>query len=307
MYNPEIKERFIRDITNSNEQPLRLLKFFNRTAKIEARLGKDLYEMSLEELECVANDVRGFRTSSVGQLIVLRDYLSWCAANIPGVVSLFDKIKTTNVDKMRANTVVSPRHLQVYLDALFNPESELGSDNLYRAYYWLAYSGVEEEDFLTVTVDQIDLASLTILYRGRRLPIYREAVPCIRNSVESPFFRRVNPKNGKLTNYSRVESNLLFRGGRTTPTKDSVIAAIKLARKAAITEGRTNKSLNYTGTFYSGIYYRLYEDERAGLTPNPLAIAEELVEGKEYYDNHVEALRIKRNIMADYEVWKLTF
>lgn len=308
MYNQSVKAAMLQQLSDKGASTIRFKKLFAHIEQFEIDAGKDVCAMSVQELQRVADSIKGFRATSVGQLTTLREYIEWCVAHkVEGAHNCFEQIDTSNLEKMRTKTVVSPRQLQVYLDALFDPESECGIDNTYRVYYWLAYAGVAEEDFIDVTVQQIDLNTMTIMYKGRELPIYREALPCFRNSVELTYFRRINPKNGKMTDYNRIEGDSIFRGIRTNPIKTTIKTAIKFARKNALEAGKTTKVLSYTSTFYSGIYYRMYEDERAGLPINPFKIAEEITADKEYTDKYNATMRVKRDLVGDYEIWKLTF
>lgn len=307
MYNHEQKSAFITQYTAVQSVRRTCVSLFNAIAPYEESAGKDVCCMDVADLGVVVQQLVGLRSGTNWNISILRRYLSWCVENqISGARYLIDQIKLVNVEHMMLRTVTGPRQLQIFLNALFKPESEQEIDNLYRAYFWLAYAGMPYDDYLSTTIDQVDLKSMSIEYKHRLLPIYREALPCFVNCVELPYFKRMNPKAHRIANYGRYESDLLFRGIKTNPTHSTISRAVKSARKDAIDSGRTSKELNYTGVFYSGIFYRMYEDEVAGLPIDAPAVANLIMNDKEYSNNRQERNRIASELRRDYAVWKLT-
>ena len=62
----------------------------------------------------------------------------------------------------------------------------------------------------------------------------------------------------------------------------------------------------------SGLFYRVYEMERAGISPNFSEAALRVMDGKTYSLKGREKLehkqnRIEKDYMEDYERWKLAF
>lgn len=308
MYNEDIKTQFIISITPSIESRKRHKNLFDRIQPLEEKAGKDICQMNTDELQSIVDILVGIRQKTMGQIRLVRDYLAWCVERgISGSKNCFAEIKIDNVEVMKNKTVTGPRQLQVFLDAVFKPECELGVDNLFRLYYWLAFAGIPENDYINLRTNQIDLQNLTIIHNGRNYPLYREALPCVRNCIESPYFRRLNPKSHQVSNYSRIESDMLFRGIRTVPNASTVFGSIKKAKKEARERGSTTKELSYRSVVYSGIFYRMYEDDCAGLPIDSLFAADIWLDnaGSESRDDNRK--RVARELLQDYDIWKLTF
>ena len=106
-----------------------------------------------------------------------------------------------------------------------------------------------------------------------------------------------------------------MRGVRAV-TKTMTIRSILSRRSAeAIKEGRTELHLSFYRVWMSGLFYRTYENERAGIRPSFSEAAVDFMSGKEYAINGVNKRikishkqnRIERDYMEDYQRWKLAF
>ena len=153
MYNAEIKHQFMREVVSTTPWKLKLCEsVFNSTEEYEEEWKADLCTKSAEELQPMVNQISGFRARSKwSRLILLKDYVKWCIEmEVDGACSGMLEIKTVGLDKVKQQTIASPKHLQNYLNAICEPANMKATDNIYRCYYWLAYAGMAEEDIFKV-------------------------------------------------------------------------------------------------------------------------------------------------------------
>lgn len=309
MFNQELKQRFVKEHSTSLYKRRCCVDVFNTIAPYEEKLGKDVCTMTSDEIEPVANDLLGMRQKSTMRFDILKKYVEWCVANnVNGAVDELDKVTLSNLDKLKRRTVTGPLQLQVYLNAAFSPESSMGIDNTYRAFFWLAFAGIPFDSSLDITTDQVDLTGMRIVLDGREYPIYKEGLACFRNCVESQFFVRKHPRYGTPMKCSRVDGDLLFRGIRANPVKTTFIPTVRKLAETARAEGRTDKELSYSRIKMSGQFYRMYEDERAGLPVDAGSVVDEIISEKpDAYYSRMQRLRMIRELIGDYENWKQTF
>lgn len=96
-------------------------------------------------------------------------------------------------------------------------------------------------------------------------------------------------------------------------TKTMTIRSTLSHRSAdAIKTGKTEQQLSFHRIWLSGLFYRVYERERAGVPANFSDAAVSFMEGRTYLLNGREKIehkknRIERDYMEDYQRWKLAF
>lgn len=315
MYNEELKTKFVRGYTNSISTAEVCQTIFNAFEQYEVEWDADLCTRSAEELQPVVDNLVGFRARSKWmRLIILKDYVKWCIGmKVPGACDGMLKIETVGLEKVKHQTVASPLHLQRYLDSICEPESEETTDNIYRCFYWLAYGGVAEEDILSIKCSDVDLDSMVVRYNGTEVPIYREALPAFKNCVKLTQFVYKHPNYDKLVYKDRADGNTLVRGIRSAPSIKAMRVELSRRSKAKMDEGKTDLKLSYFRVWISGLFYRMYERERAGIPVDFSAAAAQFMEGKTYKldrgRNTPEAKRrqLTRDYLEDYERWKLAF
>lgn len=315
MYNEELKTKFVRGYTNSISTAEVCQTIFNAFEQYEVEWDADLCTRSAEELQPVVDNLVGFRARSKWmRLIILKDYVKWCIGmKVPGACDGMLKIETVGLEKVKHQTVASPLHLQRYLDSICEPESEETTDNIYRCFYWLAYGGVAEEDILSIKCSDVDLNSMVVRYNGTEVPIYREALPAFKNCVKLTQFVYKHPNYDKLVYKDRADGDTLVRGIRSAPSIKAMRVELSRRSKAKMDEGKTDLKLSYFRVWISGLFYRMYERERAGMPVDFSAAAAQFMEGKTYKldrgRNTPEAKKrqLTRDYLEDYERWKLAF
>lgn len=314
MYNEEQKVRFIKDYTGSLNTANVATTIFNALEKYEENWQADFCTRNQEELQPVINEVVGLRTKSQWMtLTILKEYVKWCIAmKIPGACDGMLHVEAVGLDKIRHQMVSSPLHLQKYLDELFDPESEETIDNIYRCYFWMAYGGIDEEDTILITREDISFEQMTIAYKDTHIPIYREAIPAFRNAVSLTSFLYKHPNYTKTIRRDRIGGDTIMRGIKAETKTFTMRVTLSKRNIKAVEDGLTDLRLSFYRVRMSGLFYRIYERERAGIPVDFSEAAMRAMAGKEYSIKGRIKLehkqnRIEQDYMEDYQRWKLAF
>lgn len=314
MYNEEMKARFIREYTGSLNTAKVATTIFNALEEHEKSWNADLCTRSSEELQPVITEITGLRSRSKWMaLTILKEYVKWCIVmQVPGACDGMLQIKTVGLDKVKHQMVSGPLHLQKFLDDILDPENEETIDNIYRCYFWMAYGGIDEEDTILIRNEQIDFGQMVIYYKTTNVPIYREALPAFRNAVSLNSFLYKHPNYSKPVRRDRVSGDTLMRGIRATTKTFTMRTTLSKRNIKAIEDGLTDLQLSFYRVRMSGLFYRVYEMERAGIPASFSEAALRVMDGKTYTLHGREKLehrqnKIERNYLEDYQRWKLAF
>ena len=314
MYNEEMKSRFIREYTGSLNTANVATTIFNAMEEHEKSWNADLCTRSSEVLQPVITEITGLRSRSKWMaLTILKEYVKWCIAmQVPGACDGMLQIQTVGLDKVKHQMVSSPLHLQKFLDDVFDPESEETLDNIYRCYFWMAFGGIDEEDTILIQNEQVDFGQMVIYYKTTNIPIYREALPAFRNAVSLSSFLYKHPNYSKPVRRDRVPGDTLMRGIRATTKTFTMRTTLSKRNIKAIEDGLTDLQLSFYRVRMSGLFYRVYEMERAGIPTSFSEAALRVMDGKTYTLHGREKLehrqnKIERSYMEDYQRWKLAF
>jgi len=314
VYNEEQKIKFIRSYTSSIHTSNVATTVFNAFEEYELGWQADLCTRSSAELQPAIDELVGLRSKSRWMtLSILKEYVKWCIAmKVPGATDGMLHIEVVGIDKIRQQMVASPLHLQRYLDQVFDKESVETIDNIYRCYYWMAYGGIREEDTLAIKTDDVDFGQMIIHYKETSVPIYREALPAFKNAVSLPSFRYNHPNYSKPIYRDRVAGNTIMRGIKATTKTMTIRSSLSRRSADAVKAGKTDQQLSFYRIWLSGLFYRVYEQERAGIPANFSNAAVSYMEGKTYTLYGREKIehrqnRIERDYMEDYQRWKLAF
>lgn len=322
MYNEIQKTIFITELTSNLGRRKVAEQTFDAIEKYEEAWGADFCTRTKEEIIPVVSEITGLRENSrKTRLSVLRSYVKWCLDNcVPDARDDLLQIKDFGNDKFKRQMVSNPLHLQRYLDTVLEKESSLTVDNIFRAYYWLAYCGVKEEDVLNIKSSDVDLSQMVVRYGGNEYQLYREAIPSIKNCVELSAFRFIHPNYSDKEIYKeRAAGDILLRATIVKGVKDMRTEMSKKQRlqKYRSEDSKNDKSLDLRLSFdrvnLSGMFYRMYEAERAGFPVDFIAVASDFMDGKDYkLDSGRNLIGAKRREIAnrykkDYERWKEAF
>lgn len=310
MFNQDLKSEFIRQYTDNINTVTACKSIFNHFEPYEKKWNADLCTRTAQELQPAIDTIIGMRyQSQTRQLIILQKYIKWCVRN--GVKDAIDDIQNINepgVEKIRQSTVSGPQQLQQYLDIVYLPEKEDTVDNTYRAFYWLAFSGMKEEDIINVTANDLDFMNMCINYNGKSYPIYGEAVPSLMRCATAVDFVYIHPKYS--TRRTRVEGTSLVRGIRGTNSVVSFRTHLSRSADNMIEKGKITKNISYYRTWLSGVFYNMYLRELSGDIPDFTNLVSEKMQGKEYKldrSNYTLKSIHKKTILdyqRDYERWK---
>ena len=294
MYNEALKSEFMQETTDNISVARSYSKLFSATEPYEEKWGADLCTRNADELQIMVNEMLGTRASSIRvRLIWLKTYVKWCIDNgVPGACDGMLQIRDAGVDRIREQMVSSPFHLQIYLDSVFDPESEQTTDNIYRCFFWLAYGGMEEEE----------------IFEG-------ESIRAFKNCAYLTEFNYKNPAyvNKESVPRDRVPGDTLIRGIRNIPTPKSFKVTLSRKSKAGIESGATTIKLSYQRAWLSGLFYRMSEMERAGLPVDFTDAAIRFTASKEYKLDSGRNLigakvrYISKGYAEDYQRWKLAY
>ena len=314
MYNAEQKTSFVQGFTDSVQMRAEALRVFNAFENLEESSGADLCTLDLDTVRPVFDKLAGLRDKSKHRpLYILQEYVRWCRSNgIPGVSDAFFQVTDIGVDKMKRQTVRNPRHLQSFFNAICDPESDRTFDNAVRAYYWLAYAGMQENDIVNVRASDVDILNMKVRFNGEEYPVYTEAIPAFRNCVKLKQFRSRHPNYTKEVFLDRVDGDQLLRGSRGVSQPNTMRAELSKRRRIALDAGKTELDLSYYRIWISGVFYRAYEDEQGGATVDFTKIASarhgdldyKLDSGRRTQQS--KRAELEREYRTDYERWKQT-
>lgn len=141
LYNSELKEEYLNEFENERTQKI-VMRPLWEARKEEKRLGKDLYEMTLEELENVLHSLKSSTVrSAYHNANKIEEYLLWCAK------------------KGYRRTNISPFPQQ---------GKEEWSKKFVISYMQYAFTKEQIEDMLDELVNEQDKAVLLVLFEGVR-------------------------------------------------------------------------------------------------------------------------------------------
>ena len=204
-------------------------------------------------------------------------------------------------------------HMQMYLNSVFDPESEESISNVYRCYFWMAYGGCNENDAIRVRTSDVDMSDMVFRIGYDEFPIYREAIKSFNNCVKLDSFKYMHPNYKKDVYIPRMGGDLLLRGIKTDISIKSFRVAINQKIKAAYNNGATTIKMSYQRAMMSGIFYRVYQLELIGIEPDFMDVAADYIKGREYNLSSGRNLigarqrKIAKDYMNDYIKWKQTF
>lgn len=175
MYNTEQKSAFLNTIDNDNSYKA-YKKCFNAIEKLEERFGKDISDMSVEELLIVIDSCTGTRFSNTNAFIsLIKSYIDWCIQSGKTTSeNNFDKINRTDVNKSRVYYIKYLRDRQELEDMIgvvfkhdfyYNEDVDMQKELIIR----LAYEGMHEKEIILLKKQDVDFENNTLkspLYDG---------------------------------------------------------------------------------------------------------------------------------------------
>lgn len=315
MYNKDLKCEFIQQYTQSATAIQTCEAVFNVFEKYEEEMGADLCTLSVEQLQPIIDKALGNRIRGrMSKYAILKKYVEWCvSAGVEDATDNILKIDISGTEKMRMCSVANPLGLQLYCDSIFKPENKESIDNIYRCFLWLGYAGMLEQDIMNITVDDVDLSNMVVKYNGESYPIYSYALPAIKNCVMLKSFVYEHGGYKSAIYKRRVEGDKLIRGITGTYSLSTIRSEIT---RKSIKAGHENKHmprLSYKRVFISGLFYRTFEREKAGIPVDFSDAVNKFVLGKKYdFSSGKSNMKLKKSQIlhdfeVDYERWKKAF
>ncbi len=313
MYNEEQKTAFIRSYTSSIATANALVELFNDIEECERKWGADICTRSKGEIEEALKGIFNLPyVASAIKLKHLQAYAKWCIENhVDGACDGMLGVQTLGLDVIRRKMVSGPVHLQKILDQVFPAEELQTVSEIYRCMLWMAFSGLEQAEAEAVKVDDVHLEKMEIVVGENSYPVYRESLVAFRNACTLNEFRYFHPNytNEAGIMRKRAEGDTLFRGyadiSQTPGAADMVITkAFTAARK----KGATDSALGYHSVWKSGMYYRLFEKESAGIPIDFRGIAiSHLVEKNGKKPERQRIYQVRKRLEGEYTAWKSAF
>lgn len=289
MYNEELKSRFISDFTTSISRQKSIKSMFDALEKYESKWGADFYTRTKDEIAPVVEEIAGGRAGSQQKMFFLRAYIQWCLDNdVEGTRGDLFLLEDVGLEKMKHRMVSSPTHLQRYLDYVCYPLSEETNGCIFRCYLWLAYSGIVEGDAFSVRTSDIDLKNSIIFFHGVEFPLYESSLPAFKQCINATRFKVFHASGDRYLD--RADGDVLLRSSNGVMSdKGMKVEATRRSRNPYATTilGKPKNDdlelqLCYSRVWLSGVFYRTYELEGAGIKPNFTGLARRKAEGKTY-------------------------
>jgi hypothetical protein len=328
MYNEELKTKFLDEYAADEGVKKKLVGWFQKIEPEENKKGRDFCTWTRNEILSIFDKVVSARAS--GQQMILFElgmYIKWCLKNnIEGARKDLLDIKAGDLpsEKIRGQMVANPRHLQRYLDCIFDPEDMETADCTYRCFLWLAYIGVyDDEVAIKIKDDDVDLVKQVVVYNETEYPIYKEALPVFKKCKELKRFNQVFPNyKDRVTVKLRVDGNELLRGAKD-PARGMRVGKFRVALLRAnkekdkkfneeyLKENKLDIRISYSRAWLSGVFYRMYEDERAGIPVDFVPIAKYMILTNGYNGAQIQFnAQVNRNarfLSVDYKRWKQAY
>lgn len=319
MYNEKQKKEFISAYTRSNSTAAKVEQIFSWFEPYEIGWDTDLSQQSAEVLQPVVNSITGVRIKSTELvLIILKEYVKWCAQNGYETSKGIFNVKINSIEKIKDQMVVSPLYLKNRLDEYFDATDQETVDITYRVFLWMAFAGLEDKDAVRVTADCVDLENLRINFEGHSYELYRYCKEDFAKACSLTSFKYIHPNY--TTRKDRSVGDTIMRGF------GSSVADLKTIRPVINKRFDTKNSMSGSGSqkfrysykriYLSGIFFRAYEKEQAGLPVDFSEFVAMSIERKEKTKKYTLsetrtlakiAKTLEREYYADYEKWKCAF
>lgn len=310
MYNEAFKTNFIQQRNKSANDRTQCYRIFEKIEPFEEAWGADICTRSAEELKPVLELVCNAQ-SEWSRLYILKAYCKWCLNEIdyPNACDGIFHVKPSGLEETKKKMIANPLDLQRCLNAIFKPESDYTVDNVYRCFFWLAFSGLSEEDALDITTDEVNLTEMTIIHNGVEYELYRESFTSVRICTMSDYFKRQHPLYHAIIKKPRGDSKQLLRGFEDRMSTQTIRSVIS----QAIRRSESKRAISYSRVWLSGVFYRIHEDEVITGVPRFDGLLDDFMRGKEYKlgpgrSTPKTVRKEKLSIMTKrYERWKAAF
>ena len=252
IYDQSRKSAFLQtlDTDTSHDAAMRL---FVASRPYEEAQQRDLADFSDDDTTSLLGEIGGSKSRSKANMVtILNRYRRWCGR---GKIALRDVKLELGI---RREMISSPKHLRFILDERFGPLSQYGVDCIYRAVLWLAFSGLKMEAALALPSTALDFETMTVHVGNQSYELYRESLKTLRQLRDMDHFIYYHP--AYQAKKARAPGSCLLRG-----VSGKVMDARSIRRKLHEAFSKDHDGMTYEKIRTSGVFYRLFELERAGV------------------------------------------
>lgn len=186
MYNSTQKHEFLNTIVNDNSYKA-YQRVFGTIEDMEEKFGKDVCDMSVDEILVVLDLKTGVRITNTEQTMsLLRSYTNWCIQNGKTTSeNNFDKITASEIDRsrsFRAKYVKSPEEFEEMVKVVYNEGYDYnpGTEKAKELSVRLVYEGLEDKEIVLLKKDDVDYEKKTI-----KSPLYDDVVYSVSDKILS--------------------------------------------------------------------------------------------------------------------------
>lgn len=335
MYNEERKISFINQYATNKKSKVYVTRFFEAIGHYESKWNCDIAEQATSVIESTLYTLLYSKKSTNAELnlTIVKEYVSWCEKNGYCTNKNIATMKVDIIENFKKKMVSSPLHLKTVMDKIDEddiyrfdlPEKET-IDIVYRVYLWMAFAGMYESDAIRVTSDCVDLINLKINFEGKSYELYKESRVDFEKACNLKYFRYEHKGYSESKMRKRADGNIIMRGFKNPDVnvksiRPKVNKFLSPKDKDVMTEYDKKyfpkTKVSYSRVKESGIFYRAYERERAGLPVDFSDVVAMDMEQKEkesgvYKTDEARTYRVIANYNArlyrvDYERWKCAF
>lgn len=181
MYNAEVKKSFLNTIVNENSYKT-YVTVFNKIEEMESTFGKDICEMSVDEIMVVLDLNTGTRfTNGIQMISILKNYVDWCIQNgkIVGENN-FEKIDYKEIDQsmsMKTSYLKDEQEFEDICAVIFKKDAyycegvQIPRELALRLCF---YAEMDTKEIVLIKKEQVDFENKVILspvYLGIKYPV----------------------------------------------------------------------------------------------------------------------------------------
>ena len=315
MYNEGVKRDFINAFGMDKWKFRWATATFNSVERAEEKLGKDIAEMTADEVGTAlgSSDVTSSATLA-NRIPFIARYKSWCIDNgIPAVLVRSSDIHVNISDNIRDTMVYSASNLLSIVNEAFPEKSANDSKCIYKAHLWFAFSGMQDLDSVRVRVSDIDFNQCSVFLDNRMYFFSELGKRDIRHACEMLRFDRI--VNGKSRSFKREDGDKVLRGRETKngPADDRsyLVKTLRSAVRFGFSESG-HPGMSYIRIRKSGIFSESFSREARGVPVNFYQVAHDdfVFDGKTATAGQTKQKILRRLILSyekDYEAWKRAF
>ena len=311
MYNPELKRSYMETLATPSAKE-KMAEVFSITSRFEMQYNKDLCQMNADELKNTLEWCTGVYTSSRRERMQqMRRYIKWCIdTDVEGACNAVLTINIDGVEAMAMRTVTSPTQLNNHINIVLPNNNVATVMDIYRTFLWLGFSGIDLDDAFKIKTDEIDFENMEIVHDGIHYPIYNESTASLYRCAKLNTLYKLTGKTKVYKEHLRAGGDLLLRGF-SQPDHGNIRREIVRRTSRLYEDGVISRRVNYDDAWKSGVFYRAFMNEIAGVKPSFYDVVKRLADKLHGADNSKikgDYIRKKRReLKNDYEIWKLTF